>query len=196
MDHYQIISSSFQATLEAITMSVDDLAEPLSQASELISGALLQDRKILCCGEGADATLAMLFTSNMLGHFDRERPALPAICLAADSASLTAISTEDHFHECFSRQIRALGQEGDVLLCIDSSPVPGGSISRAMQAAGDRGMGVVSLLRNPENSPDDGVSICVNAAQRHRIVELYTMVIHCLCELVDHNLFGPNHQEN
>jgi D-sedoheptulose 7-phosphate isomerase len=195
MDHYQIISGNFQATIESIAMSVDQLAEPLSQASEMMSGALLQDRKILCCGEGADAALATLFTSHLLGHFERERPSLPALCLASDSASLMAISAGSGQEEIFSRQVRALGQSGDVLFCIDSAPVPGDSLRRAMQSADERGMAVIALLRNADNVLAGGVAIGVNAARRHRAIELYTTIIHCLCELIDHNLFGPNHQE-
>ena len=77
MDHYDIISASFQATMQSIAMSVDELAGPLGRAGDLMSSALLQDRKVLCCGEGADAALAMLFTSNLLGRFDRDQRRFP-----------------------------------------------------------------------------------------------------------------------
>ena len=139
--------------------------------------------------------LATLFTSHLLGHFERERPSLPALCLASDSASLMAIGAGSGQDEIFSRQVRALGQSGDVLFCIDSAPVPGDSLRRAMQSADERGMAVIALLRNADNAVAGGVTIGVNAARRHRAMELYTMIIHCLCELIDHNLFGPNHQE-
>lgn len=195
MDHYQTISGSFQATIESIAMSVDELAEPLSQASEMMSTALVQDRKILCCGEGADAALAMLFTSNLLGHIERERPALPACCLT-DSASLTAISTQYGPDEVFSRQVRALGQAGDILFCIDSAPTAGRSLQRARQAAAEAGLGVISLTRNADNSAADGITIMVNATPRHRAVELHTMVIHCLCGLIEQNIFGSDEQES
>lgn len=194
MDHYDIISGNFQATMQSIAMSVDDLAGPLSRSADLMSSALLQDRKVLCCGEGADAALAMLFTSSLLGHFERERPALPALCLAADGASLTAIS-KGGLHDIFSRQVRALGQAGDVLLCIDSAPEPGRAVQRATQAAAERGLGVVSLLRDADNSTTEGTDIGVSATHRHQVVEIFTMAIHCLCEIIDQNLFGPQHQE-
>jgi len=194
MDHYQTISGSFQATIESIAMSVDEVAEPLSQASEMISAALVQDRKILCCGEGTDAALATLFTSNLLGHAERERPALPACCLT-DSASLTAISTQYGPDEIFSRQVRALGQAGDILLCIDSAPTAGDSLQRARQAATEAGLGVVSLTRHANNSAAEGVAIVVHSTSRHRVVELHTMIIHCLCDLIEQNIFGPSEQE-
>ena len=195
MDHYDIISASFQATMQSIAMSVDELAGPLGRAGDLMSSALLQDRKVLCCGEGADAALAMLFTSNLLGRFDRDRPALPALCLAADGASLTAIGTGSELQDVFSRQVRALGQAGDILLCIDSAPQPSRALQRATQAAAERELGVVSLLRGADNGRAGGTEIGVNSAHRHQVVEIYTMVIHCLCEIVDQNLFGPQHQE-
>ncbi len=195
MDHYQIISSSFQATIESIAMSVDELAEPLGRASELMGHALLEDRKILCCGAGPDGALAMLFTTNLLDHFERERPALPAFCLAADGASLTAIGNSCGPEDVFSRQVRALGQPGDVLFCVDSTGEGEPGIQRATLAAAERGLAVVSLSRENPGPGEGDVTITVNAGRRHRAVELYTMVIHSLCELIDHRLFGPDHQE-
>ena len=196
MDHYQIISSNFQATIESIAMSVDDLAQPLGRASEIMGSALLEDRKILCCGAGPDGALGMLFTANLLDHFERERPALPALCLTADGASLSAIANSSGMADIFSRQVRALGQSGDVLFCIDSNQHPDPCVQRAIQAAAERGLVVVSLAAGAGSGGQEDVIITVNASRRHQAVELYTMIINSLCELIDHKLFGPTHQEN
>jgi len=91
--------------------------------------------------------------------------------------------------------VRALGQAGDVLLCIDSAPEPGRAVQRATQAAAERGLGVVSLLRDADNSTTEGTDIGVSATHRYQVVEIFTMAIHCLCEIIDQNLFGPQHQE-
>ena len=121
MDYYQIIAESFQSTIETIALSVDQLAGPIENGCQLMTQALLEDRKIVACGNGVDAALAQLFTSNLLSRFEHERPALPALTLGGDGASLTAIVQSSGVNDIFSRQVRALGQPGDVLLCISSS---------------------------------------------------------------------------
>ena len=199
MDYYQIIANNFQATIETIALSVDQLAEPIAGASQLMTQALLEDHKILACGNGADAALAQLFTCNLLNHFARERPALPALTLAGDSASITAIAHSDGLEETFARQVRALGQPGDILLCISSS-VAAGNIARAIAAARERDMPII-ILDNGADSELSGllgagdIELPVSAARQSSVVELHTMVLHALCELIDHNLFGPEHQE-
>ena len=70
MDYYQIIAERFQGTLESVAMSVDQLAGPIGQASELLTGSLLQDRKIIVCGNGVDAALAQLFTTCLMDRLD------------------------------------------------------------------------------------------------------------------------------
>ncbi len=199
MSYYEIIADTFQATIHNIAMSVDDLAPPVENASQLITQALLQDHKILTCGNGVDAAQAQLFTTNLLSHFEQERPALPAFNLASDSASLTAIAQGNDSSEIFSRQIRALGQEGDVLLVINSGS-ESQDLQQAIEAAHERNMAVISLSNAADNiggnSPLPGsVEIIINANTRPRIVELQIMVIHALCALTDHSLFGSYNQE-
>ena len=199
MDYYRIIADNFQDTIETISLSVDTLAGPLEQACQVMTRALLEDRKIVACGAGADAALAQLFSSSLLGRFERERPALPAMALGADAASLTAIAVADGLGDIFSRQLRALGQPGDVLLGI-SSGVDSGCLRRAIIVARDRNMGLV-LLSNESDSElstevaGDGVALRVRAHQPARVVEMHTMLLNCLCELIDQSLFGSYDRE-
>jgi len=199
MDYYQIIANNFQTTIETIALSVDDLAEKIELGSQLMTRALLTDRKIFACGNGADAALAQLFACNLLDRFEEDRPALPALTLGTDQASVTAIARSGSFNDIFSRQLRALGQAGDVLLCINSGAAAA-NLSRAVQTAQERNMGII-VMTNPQDSalgalvrPED-VELRVNAKRQARIVELYTMVIHCFCELIDNSLFGAYNQE-
>lgn len=194
MDYYPIIAANFQSTIETITLSVDALAAPLARGSELMVRALLQDRKVLTCGNGVDAALGQIFTSLMVNHFERERPALPAMALGSDGASLTAIAQSNGINEVFSRQLRALGQRGDVLLCISSA---GGSqnLLRAVQSAHELGMDVVALSHAGDKAlgalmREEDVELRIEAVRQPRIVELHTMAIQCLCELIDFSLFG------
>jgi phosphoheptose isomerase len=198
MDYYQLIADNFQETIETIAMSVDDLAIAIERGSQLMSAALLTDRKIIACGNGVDAALAQLFVCNLLNRFEQDRPALPALSLAADNASMTAIAQSGAFNDIYSRQLRALGQAGDVLLCI-SSVENASNLLRAIQMAQDREMSVIVMSSLRENAlgailrPDD-VELRINTTQRARIVEMHTMAIHSLCELIDHALFGGYEQ--
>lgn len=199
MDYYQIIAQNFQDTIETIALSVDQLAQDIERGSQVLVTALLEDRKIVACGNGVDSALAQLFTCHLLSRFEQERPALPALTLGTDGASTTAIAGSNGAEEVFSRQLRALGQSGDVLLCINSTADPG-NLQRALQAAHERNMTVI-LLSNSSDSqlhamlrPED-VSLQVQAARTPRVVELHTMVINGLCGLIDHSLFGTYSQE-
>ena len=156
--------------------------------------ALLADRKIIACGNGVDAALAQLFVCNLLNRFEDDRPALPALTLGGDFASITGIAQEVSHNEIFSRQLRALGHAGDVLLCINSSE-GANNLARAVRTGQERNMGIIvmsnslddelSLLMRPED-----VELRIHASRRARIVELHTMAIHSFCELIEHSLFG------
>jgi len=199
MDYYKIIAENFQRTIETITVSVDPLAEVIERGVQLMTTALLEDRKIILCGNGVDAALAQLFTCHLLNRFDEDRPALPAITLGADSASITAVAQSSGITEIFSRQLRALGQAGDVLLCINSSNGTD-NLLRAVQTAQERNMGIIVMSNAGDSEiaallrPED-VELRIEAKQAARIVEIHTMAIHVFCELIDHNLFGIHNRD-
>jgi phosphoheptose isomerase len=200
MDHYQIISGRFQAAIETIAQSVDILAEPLAESSALLTQALLADRKIIACGNGSDAALAQLFASKLLDRFEQERPALPAMALAADTASLTAIALQEGIEEIYSRQVRALGQGGDILLCI-ASGMPATNLQRAIIAAHERNMAVIILsTTTDEHMPqlliDGDFALVIDCQRQTLATELHLMLLHALCELVDNNIFGNYNGSN
>ncbi len=199
MDHYERIAGHCQDTIEAIALSVDQLAEGLEEAVSLMTSALLADGKIIACGNGADAALAQLFVCQLLGRFEQERPALPAISLASDGAAATAATLHGGANDTFARPLRALGQPGDVLLCINSGE-SGGNLLRALQAAMERNMGIVLLTNTGEGELDslvrsEDVVLRVEAARSSQRVELFTLVLNCCSELIDQGLFG-DHGEN
>lgn len=199
MDYYRHIAGNFQQAIELISMSVDSLALPIEQAGRVMTEALLQDRKIIACGNGVDAAIAQLFVCSLLNRFEQERPALPAISLGIDGAALTAIATEQHIDEIFTRQLRALGQPGDVLLCIASGAAHD-NLAKAAQAARDLDMVVVSLTTRGGDLSEipagsERVELEVAADRQPRVVELHTMIIHCLCEMIELNLFGGYDQD-
>lgn len=194
MDAYDIISRQFQDTMETIAMSVDTLAPGISSGGALMTQALLNERKIITCGNGQDAALAQLFVSHMLSRYTTERPALPAMALGCDSTAASAIARNSGHNDIFSRPLRALGAPGDVLLCISSSDGEA-NLVRAVQAARERNMAIVLLSNTGERElgnllETDDVALHVPSEHAGRIAEIHTVVIHCLCTLIEHTLFG------
>jgi phosphoheptose isomerase len=194
MDHYDIFAGNCQSTLESLAMAVDALADPLASAAEMVTAALVQDGKVLACGTGPDAALAQLFSINMLGHFQQERPALPAMTLCGDGGAIAAIAEQDGTAEILARQVRALGHGSDLLLIIASAPASAALLA-AVAAGRERHMPIIALY----NSADARLAKCLQAGDVQlpvqstapaRALELHTIVIQNLCQLIDHNLFG------
>ena len=188
------VKNNFQESILTTRNCMDDLAPFIAQAASLMIQALLTDRKVLACGNGGSAADAQHFSAELLNRFERERPGLPAISLTTDTSTITAIGNDYHFDDIFSKQVRALGQSGDVLLGITSS---GNSrnVIRAVEAAHERDMtcvilngrdggGIVSALSGND------VNICVPGSSTARIQEVHGIVIHCLCDLINYQLLG------
>ena len=133
------------------------------------------------------------FSSEILNRFEMERPPLPAIALTTDSSTLTAIGNDYSYDDIFSKQIKALGQKGDVLLAISTSG-NSANVIRAIDAAQDRGMSVVALTGRDGGEmaaalSDSDIEIRVPSERTARIQEVHLLVIHCLCDLIDRSLF-------
>lgn len=166
----------------------------IAAAAELMTRALLDDGKILSCGNGGSAGDAQHFSSELLNRFEMERPGLPAVALTTDTSTLTSIANDYSYDDIFAKQVRALGRQTDVLLAISTS---GNSenVCRAIVAAHDRAMRVVALSgrdggRMAGLLGDSDVEIRVPANRTARIQEVHLVVIHCLCDLIDAALLG------
>jgi D-sedoheptulose 7-phosphate isomerase len=144
MDMQSRIRQLFQASIDTKQQAMEVLAPYIEQASQVMVNALLNEGKMLACGNGGSAGDAQHFSSELLNRFERERPSLPAIALTTDSSTITSIANDYSYNEIFSKQIRALGQPGDVLLAISTSG-NSANIIQAIQAAHDREMIVVAL---------------------------------------------------
>ncbi|SDU22554.1 phosphoheptose isomerase [Halopseudomonas salegens] len=194
MDMQHRIKQLFTDSIETKTRAMDELGPSIEQASQAMVNSLLSEGKILACGNGGSAGDSQHFSSELLNRFERERPSLPAIALTTDSSTLTSIANDYSYDEVFSKQIRALGQPGDVLLAISTSG-NSGNVLQAIQAAHDRDMLVVALTGRDGGAmaslllPED-VEIRVPARSTARIQEVHLLAIHCLCDLIDRQLFG------
>jgi len=183
-------SDSIQTQQDAMTT----LSELIEFASQRLVAALLNDKKILTCGNGGATANAQLLSSAMLNQFERERPSLPAIALTSDTAAITAIADSHHFDEIFAKQIRALGQSGD-LLVLYSANTHSTNIAKAVTTAHDKDISVIALTGNNSSTiasllNETDIEIRVPSNSGARIQEVHTLITHCLCDLIDHQLFG------
>jgi D-sedoheptulose 7-phosphate isomerase len=150
--------------------------------------------KVLSCGNGGSAGDAQHFSSEMLNRFEMERPGLPAIALTTDSSAITSIANDYSYSMIFSKQVTALGHAGDVLLAISTSG-NSDNINMAIDAAHEREMNIIALSGKSGGSMAERLSlndieIRIPSESTARIQEAHLLVIHCLCDLVDHQLMG------
>jgi D-sedoheptulose 7-phosphate isomerase len=188
------VASIFNESLRTTQQAVELIAPLIADAASLIAQALLNDRKVLVCGNGGSAGDAQHFSSEMLNRFETERPGLPAIALTTDSSTLTSIANDYTYDEVFAKQILALGQTGDVLLVITTSG-NSNNILRAVNAAHDRGMTCIALNGRSGGKlaavlSEEDIDICVPGASTARVQEVHIISIHCLCDLIDYQLLG------
>jgi D-sedoheptulose 7-phosphate isomerase len=194
MDAETRVREHFAESIATKEASADALSQNIASAGQLMSSALLEDGKILSCGNGGSAADAQHFSAELLNRFEMERPGLPAMALTTDSSTITSIANDYAYEEIFAKQVRALGRQNDVLLAISTS---GNSenVNRAIVAAHERGMKVVALSgrdggRMAALLGDDDVEIRVPATRTARIQEVHLVAIHCLCDLIDTTLLG------
>jgi len=194
MQYKERVKQLFKASIETKQKALEVLPDSITAAAGLIVKSLLTEGKILCCGNGGSAGDSQHFSSELLNRFERERPPLPAIALTTDTSTLTSIANDYSYNEVFSKQVRALGRNGDILLAISTS---GNSrnVLEAIKAAHQRSMKVVALTGRDggamrELLQDGDIEIRVPSQVTARIQEVHLLVIHCLCDLIDSQLFG------
>ena len=194
----QRIEKHFIDSADLKYQSAQILAKPITAATQAILASVTSGGKVLACGNGGSAADAQHFAAEFVGRYERERPELGAIALTTDTSIITAIANDYSFDVIYSKQVRALGQAGDVLLAISTS---GNStnIIAAIEAAHAREMTVVALTGKGGGKigallRETDVHICVPHERTARIQEVHLLVLHCLCDGVDTQLLGD--QEN
>ena len=188
------IGRHFQDSIAVKQQSLEVLIEPIHRAGEAMVNSLLNNGKILSCGNGGSAGDAQHFSAELLNRFEKERPGLPAMALTTDSSTLTAIANDYSYEEIFSKQVSALGQASDVLLAISTSG-NSANVAAAMKAAQEREMLTVVLSGNDGGTmasllAEQDIEIRVPSRRTARIQEVHLVVIHCLCDFIDTQLFG------
>jgi D-sedoheptulose 7-phosphate isomerase len=190
----QRIEQQFIDSADLKYQAAQVLSKPIAAAVQALLACVTSGGKVLACGNGGSAADAQHFAAEFVGRFERERPELGAIALTTDSSILTAIANDYDFNQIYVKQVRALGQPGDVLLAISTSG-NSANILAAIEAAHEREMTIVAMTGKGGGKigmalRDTDVHICVPHDRTARIQEVHLLVLHCLCDGVDTQLLG------
>ncbi|GEO05354.1 phosphoheptose isomerase [Adhaeribacter aerolatus] len=161
----------------------------IQAAAELMAVAVQNGRKILSCGNGGSMCDAMHFAEELTGRYRDDRPAIPAIAIS-DASHMSCVSNDYGYDSVFSRYVEALGQPGDVILCISTSG-NSSNILKAAETARRKGMQVVSLTGKDGGklAPLTDIEIRVpHFRYADRIQEIHIKVIHILILLIEKSL--------
>jgi D-sedoheptulose 7-phosphate isomerase len=189
-----LIEQQFIDSADLKFKSAQLLSKPVADAIGALLACVTAGGKVLACGNGGSAADAQHFAAEFVGRFERERPELAALALTTDSSILTALANDYSFEQVFAKQVRALGQSGDVLIAITTSG-NSANVLAAIEAAHERDMVVVALTgkgggQMNQALSDTDVHICVPHDRTARIQEVHLLVLHCLCDGVDRQLLG------
>jgi D-sedoheptulose 7-phosphate isomerase len=193
----KIIEKALRESIKVKEEFIKENAHNLILFAEKISQAFTADRKLMLCGNGGSAADAQHIAAEFVNRFMLERPPLPAIALTTDSSVITSIGNDYSFDDIFSKQIKALGMEGDVLLAISTSGNSANVIS-AVKAA--RGVGIYTVALT---GGDGGrvrsladMALVVKSNTTARIQEAHSLAGHVICQLVDYILFQDGVKED
>ena len=192
----QRVITLFHESIEAKMQSGESLAPLIVGASQVIVNALLNEKKVLTCGNGIAAAQAQIFTSCLINRFEHERPSLPALSLGADLTTQTAIASDYSYNDIYAKQVRSLGQAGDVLLLLTTSG-NSSNLLQAISAAHDKEMHVIALTGRDGGDTAalldaHDIELRAQISSTHRIHEVHLLTLFCLCDLIDQQLFGSH----
>lgn len=190
----QRIGQQFIDSADLKYQAAGQLSKPVADAVLALMSCVTSGAKVLACGNGGSAADCQHFAAEFVGRFERERPELAAIALTTDSSILTALANDYHFDQVYAKQVRALGQPGDVMLAISTSGNSANVIA-AIDAAHQREMTVIALTgkgggRIGAMLRETDYHLCVPHDRTARIQEVHLLIIHCLCDGVDTLLLG------
>lgn len=189
----KLIQEGFRESIQTKISAADLLAPEIEKATMMLVNCLISGNKIILCGNGSSAALAQLFSALMVNHFETDRPGFPAITLGADGVCSSSIVHHNQADQVFSKQVKALGQTGDILIPI-SPTGHSHRIIKAMEAALSRDMTIIALT-GADGGEISGlmgeldIEIRVPSSRSARVNEVHLLIIHSLCEAIDHTLF-------
>jgi len=185
-----IITKSYKESILTKEEFFKQNLQPIIQSAEVIADAFKADRKLLICGNGGSAADAQHIAAEFVNRFMIERPPLPAVALSTDTSIITSIGNDYSFDQIFSKQVKAIGREGDVLLAISTSGESKNVIT-AVKVARDMGIKTIGLTGKGGGKMAKMVDILLNVDSdvTPRIQEVHITAGHIICDLIDHILF-------
>lgn len=186
----EIIKKILADSLKVKETFVRENVSKLILLAEKTAAAFTRDRKLMLCGNGGSAADAQHIAAEFVNRYTFERPPLPALALTTDSSIMTSIGNDYSFNDIFSKQVKALGIEGDILLVISTSGNSKNLLS-AVNDARSRGIYTAGLLGSDEGKLVNLVDLALvaNTESTPRIQETHILAGHILCHLVDYILF-------
>jgi D-sedoheptulose 7-phosphate isomerase len=157
-------------------------------AAAAITKALKAGGSVLVFGNGGSAADAQHFAAELVGRYEKERKAWPAVALTTDTSALTAIGNDYGFDRVFARQIEALGKAGDIAIGISTSG-QSPNVLRGLEAANERAMTTIALTgRGGEAGKIAKHHVAVHEDRTARVQEVHATVLHVICELIEKEL--------
>ncbi len=190
----QYVIDLFNNSIAAKMSAGEHLVLPIIESGTLIVERLLDDQVLYTCGNGLSISLANTLAHCLLYQYRMERPGLPAFCLSCNVMNATGITSQSSFSDIYSKQLRSLGRQGDLLICFSA----GGNDSNLLQAvktAHDRDMTVIAFTASGDKDisallTGEDVELRVEHDDRYRIQEIQLLSLFCVCDLIEQQLFG------
>ena len=187
--YQKLINNAFKEHNDVAIKTIKLVAEKIEKSSSIISESLLNKGTIFWCGNGGSAADSQHIAAEFIGRFKKDRKPLKSIALTTDTSVLTCISNDYNYESVFSRQLRALGLEGDVLVAISTSG-ESKNVKKVLIEAKKMGIKTIGLLGKKggicKNYAD--MSLIVPSNNTARIQEMHILIAHLLCELVEKKL--------
>jgi len=192
----QIIEKALRDSLKIKEEFVRENMKNLVFVAEKVAQTFTSDRKLMICGNGGSAADAQHMAAEFVNRFMLERPPLPAIALTTDTSVITSIGNDYSFDDIFSKQIKAIGMEGDLLLAISTSGNSPNALS-AIKTARSQGLYTVGLTGGDGGRVRSlaDLTLVVKSNTTARVQETHVFAIHMICHLVDHILFQQGVKE-
>ena len=185
----EIIDQAFSEHIEALKKTHISIAHNIEIAADIIAKSLTSGGTIFWCGNGGSAADSQHIAAEFVGRFKKDRRPLRSIALTTDSSVLTCVANDYSYEEIFSRQLDALGRDGDILVAITTSG-KSENIKQALIQAQNMGIKTIGLLgkKGGECKDYSDISLIVPSDITARIQETHILIEHLLCELVEHKL--------
>jgi len=180
-----MIKSELEGQLATIKATFA-LEADIKKACETAVATLKASGKILLCGNGGSAADAQHIAAELTGRYKTERGALAGIALTTDTSALTAIGNDYGYEFVFSRQLEALGREGDLLIAISTSG-NSGNVVKALELARKIGIKTIGLSGRTGGAMNElcELNLVVPSNDTPRIQEMHIMIGHIICQAID-----------